>query len=222
MPIGDVRSKNNTCPGLSDASPELTTTDSPPDVTLAWVAGDSVYGDDRALRSWLEQREQAYVLAVSGKEHVWLNQVQQQVKTILAELPIEGWERHSAGAGSKGPRVYEWRRLELSAPAQQGWKHFLLVRRSISDPNEMTGYIVFARADTTLSELVQVAGKRWTVEESIECAKGEVGLDQYEVRSWTGWYRHMTLALWAQAFLAVIRDETGAAAPKKGEQNGTA
>jgi SRSO17 transposase len=188
------------------------------DVTLAWVAGDSVYGDDRALPSWLEQREQAYVLAVSGKEHVWLNQVQQQVKTILAELPIEGWERHSAGAGSKGPRVYEWRRLELSAPAQQGWKHFLLVRRSISDPNEMTGYSVFARADTTLSELVQVAGKRWTVEESIECAKGEVGLDQYEVRSWTGWYRHITLAMWASAFLSVIREESGAEmAPKKGQ-----
>ncbi len=186
------------------------------DVTLAWVAGDSVYGDDRALPSWLEQREQAYVLAVSGKEHVWLREVQQQVKTILAELPIEGWERHSAGAGSKGPRVYEWRRLELSAPAQQGWKHFLLVRRSISDPNEMTGYIVFARADTTLSELVQVAGKRWTVEESIECAKGEVGLDQYEVRSWTGWYRHITLAMWASAFLSVIREESGAEmAPKK-------
>lgn len=186
-------------------------------VLLAWVTGDSVYGDDRALRGWLEQRKQAYVLAVSGKESVWLSDQQQQIKTILAELSSAGWERLSAGAGSKGPRRYDWRRLELSAPAQQGWRRFLLVRRSISDPSELTGYIVFARVHTTLSELVRVAGTRWTVEESIQTAKGEVGLDHYEVRSWTGWYRHMTLAMWASAFLSVIREETGAeVAPKKG------
>jgi SRSO17 transposase len=189
-------------------------------VMLAWVTGDSVYGDDRALRQWLEERKQAYVLAVSGKESVWLKDEQRQIKTILAELPNLGWERLSAGAGSKGPRLYDWRRLELSAPAQHGWKRFLLIRRSISDPSELTGYIVFARAHTTLSELVRVAGMRWTVEESIQTAKGEVGLDHYEVRSWLGWYRHMTLAMWAGAFLSVIREESGAeVAPKKGRQN---
>jgi SRSO17 transposase len=189
-------------------------------VMLAWVTGDSVYGDDRALRLWLEERKQAYVLAVSGKESVWLKDQQQQIKTILADLPNEGWERLSAGAGSKGPRVYDWRRLELSAPSQHEWKRFLLIRRSISDPSEMTGSIVFARAHTTLRELVRVAGTRWTVEESIQTAKGEVGLDHYEVRSFTGWYRHITLAMWASAFLSVIREETGAEiAPKKGRQN---
>jgi SRSO17 transposase len=189
-------------------------------LTLAWVTGDSVYGDDRALRGWLEERKQAYVLAVSGKESVWLRDEQRQVKTILAELPTSGWERLSAGAGSKGPRLYDWRRLELSAPPQQGWKRFLLVRRSISDPSELRGYIVFARAHTTLKELVRVAGMRWTVEESIECAKGEVGLDHYEVRSFSGWYRHMTLAMWASAFLSVLREESGAeVALKKGSQN---
>jgi SRSO17 transposase len=189
-------------------------------VMLAWVSGDSVYGDDRALRGFLEERKQAYALAVSGKEWVWLGSEQRQVKTILAELPNLGWETLSAGVGSKGARLYEWRRLELGAPAQEGWKRFLLVRRSISDPSEMTGYIVFARADTTLSELVRVAGTRWTVEESIECAKGEVGLDHYEVRSFTGWYRHISLAMWASAFLSVIREEMGAeVAPKKGLPN---
>jgi SRSO17 transposase len=185
-------------------------------VVLAWVTADSVYGDTRTLRAWLEQREQAYVLAVSGKETVWLNHAQHQIKTLLAELPSEGWERLSAGAGSKGPRLYDWLRLEVSAPAQQDWKRTLLVRRSISDPSELTGYIAFARASTPLSEMVRVAGTRWTVEESIQCAKGEVGLDHYEVRSWTGWYRHMTLAMWAQAFLSVIRKESDAElAPKK-------
>jgi SRSO17 transposase len=186
-------------------------------VVLAWVTGDSVYGDDRTLRVWLEQRTQAYVLAVSGKESVWVHQHQRQIKTILSELPLDGWEQISAGEGSKGPRWYDWLRVELSDPSQTDWKRWLLVRRSISDPREVTGYIAFARAHTTLTELVRVAGMRWTVEESIECAKGEVGLDHYEVRSLRGWYRHITLALWAQAFLSVIREEEGAAVvPKKG------
>ena len=189
-------------------------------VELAWLTGDSVYGDDRALRLWLEQRRQAYVLAVSGKESVWLRGEQRQVKAILAALPSQGWQTLSAGRGSKGERSYDWLCIELSAPPQQGWKRSLLIRRSISDPSELTSYIVFARAPTTLVELVRVAGTRWTVEESIQTAKGEVGLDHYEVRSFTGWYRHMTLAMWASAFLSVIRKETGAdVAPKKGLPN---
>jgi SRSO17 transposase len=189
-------------------------------VSFAWVTADSIYGDDRTLRQWLESCNQPYVLAVSGKEAVWLGVQQRQVKTILSELPVDGWETLSAGAGSKGPRWYDWLRLELSEPPESGWKRTLLVRRSISDPSELTAYIACARVGTGLAEQVRVAGMRWTVEESIQCAKGEVGLDHYEVRSWTGWYRHMTLAMWAQAFLSVIREETGVeVAPKKGLAN---
>ncbi len=121
--------------------------------------------------------------------------------------------------GSTGPRWYDWLRLELHAPRQAGWKRWLVVRRSCSAPHEVTAYVAFAPAHTTLPEQVQVAGVRWTVEESIQTAKGEVGLDHYEVRSWTGWYRHITLAMSAQAFLAVVRAETGAdMAQKKGRQ----
>ena len=186
-------------------------------VVLAWVAGDSVYGDDRALRHWLEGRRQAYVLAVSGKEHVWHKQQQQSVTALLAALPAEGWERLSAGAGSKGPRWYDWLRLELHDPVAPDWKRWLVVRRSSTDPSEVTAYVTYAPTATTLPQLVRVAGMRWTVEESIQTGKGEVGLDHYEVRSWTGWYRHMTLALWAQAFLSVVRAERGVpVAPKKG------
>jgi SRSO17 transposase len=185
---------------------------------LAWVTGDSIYGDDRSLRQWLESNNQPFVLAVSGKEAVWLDSHQRQIKLILAELPVDGWERLSAGAGSKGLRWYDWRRLELSEPPERSSKRWLLIRRSISDPSELTGYIAFAKAGTRLGEMVRVAGTRWSVEESIQTAKGEVGLDHYEVRSWTGWYRHITLAMWASAFLSVIRNETGAeTAPKKGQ-----
>lgn len=189
-------------------------------VSLAWISGDCVYGDSRTLRGWLEKQGQAYVLAVSGKERVWRDQRQQSVKALLAELPSAGWERLSAGAGSKGPRWYDWLRLELKAPPQQGWKRWLVVRRNCSEPTKLTAYVAFAPAEKTLAEHVRVAGMRWTVEESIQTAKGEVGLDQYEVRSWTGWYRHITLAMWAQAFLSVVRAERGAGvAPKKGRQS---
>src|SRR5262249_36098820 len=174
-------------------------------VPAAWGTGDSVYGNDRRLRMWLEAQERAYVLAVSGQEYVWLGWQQRQVKTILAHLPTEGWQRHSAGAGAKGPRWYDWHWLPLAQPMQPTWRRWLLVRRSVGDPTELTAFVVFAPPATTVAEDVQVAGMRWTIGSSFEAAKGEVGLDHYEVRSWTGWSRHITLAMWASALLAVVR-----------------
>jgi SRSO17 transposase len=170
-----------------------------------WVTGDSVYGADRRLRMWLESQPQAYVLAVSGKEYGWLGEQQQQVKTILAALPEDGWTRPSAGDGAKGPRWYDWRWLPLAAPEESDWRRWLLVRRSVNAPTELRAYVVFAPAETTLAEVVRVAGTRWVIEQLFEAAKGEVGLDHYEVRRWTGWYRHITLALWALALLTVLR-----------------
>jgi len=174
-------------------------------VPVAWVTGDSVYGDDRRLRMWLETHERAYVLAVSGKEYVWLGWQQRQVKTVLAALPVDGWTRHSAGAGAKGPRWYDWYWLPLADPMQPTWRRWLLVRRSLSAPTDLTAFVVFAPQATSLAEAAQTAGARWTIESSFEAAKGEVGLDHYEVRSWTGWYRHITLAMWAYALLTVVR-----------------
>jgi SRSO17 transposase len=174
-------------------------------VPATWVTGDSVYGEDRRLRLWLEAHEHAYVLAVSGKEYVWLGWQQRQVKTILAALPADDWTRHSAGAGAKGPRWYDWCWVPLAAPMLPAWRRWLLVRRSVSEPTELTAFVVFAPQATTLTEVVQTAGTRWTIESSFEAAKGEVGLDHYEVRSWTGWYRHITLAMWAYALLTSVR-----------------
>lgn len=174
-------------------------------VPAAWVTGDSVYGDNRSLRLWLEEHHHAYVLAVSGKEYVWRAGRQDQVKTLVAGLGTEGWYRLSAGDGAKGPRWYDWQWLSLAAPRHPAWGRWLLVRRSLSDPAERTAYVVCAPQATVLETVVQVAGRRWTVEQCFEEAKGEVGLDQYEVRSWTGWYRHITLAMWAYALLTVLR-----------------
>ena len=175
-----------------------------------WVTGDSVYGNDRRLRMWLEAQPHAYVLAVSGQEYVWLDWHQRQVKTILAALPEDGWSRLSAGDGTKGPRWYDWQWRPLAEPLEPGWCRWLLVRRSINDPRELQAYVVFAPQATMLAEVVRVAGTRWTIESCFEAAKSEVGLDHYEVRSWTGWYRHTTLAMWALALLTVLR--TGAIA----------
>ena len=174
-------------------------------VPAAWVAGDCVYGDNRQLRMWLEEHAHAHVLAVSGKEYVWLAGRHQPVKAILATLAAEGWCRLSAGDGAKGPRWYDWRWLPLAAPLQPHWRRWLLVRRSLSDPTELTAYVVFAPQTAALATVVHVAGTRWTIERCFEEAKGEVGLDQYEVRRWTGWYRHITLAMWAYALLTVLR-----------------
>jgi SRSO17 transposase len=174
-------------------------------VPAQWVTGDRVYGNDRRLRMWLEAQPQAYVLAVSGQEYVWLGGRQRQVKTILAALPEEGWTRLSAGDGTKGPRWYDWRWQPLAEPLEPHWRRWLLVRRSIGTSTDLTAYVVFARDGTTREEVVRVAETRWTIESSFEEAKSEVGLDHYEVRSWTGWYRPSPLAMWALALLTVLR-----------------
>ncbi len=175
-------------------------------VPAAWVTADSVYGDVKYLRVWLEARPIGYVLAVSGKDTVWEAGLRQRrVSAYLADPPTEGWERLSAGDGAKGPRYYDWRRLPLAAPLVAGWQRWVLLRRSVADPTDVTPYVCFAPAGATLADLVRVAGTRWTVEICFEAAKQEVGLAHYEVRSWTGWHRHVTLACLAHAFLTVVR-----------------
>jgi SRSO17 transposase len=179
-------------------------------VPASWVTGDSVDGDHRPLRRWLEAQPQASVLAVSGQEYVGLGTQQRQVKALLASLPAEGWTRLSAGDGAKGPRWDDGRWLPLADPLEPAWHRGLLVRRRLSAPLELTASVVFAPHATPLQEVVRVAGSRWTVESGFEEAKGAVGLDQDEVRSWTAWYRHITLAMWALALLIVMRAGTSA------------
>jgi hypothetical protein len=116
-----------------------------------------------------------------------------------------GWTRFSAGNGAKGLRWYDGRWLPLAEPLEPDWRSWLLVRRSVSAPTALRAYVIFAPQETPLQEIVRVAGTRWTIENCFEEAKGEVGLDHYEVRSWTGWYRHITLAMWALALLSVLR-----------------
>jgi SRSO17 transposase len=176
-------------------------------VPCGWVTGDEVYGGDRRLRVWLEEREVPHVLAIKRTEPLWSTTTWTEVpaEQLAAELADEAWQRLSAGDGAKGPRLYDWARAPIRPLREPGWAHWLLVRRSLVDPTELAYYVCFCPAATPLAELVRVAGTRWAIEECFESAKGQVGLDQYEVRRWTGWYRHITLALLAHAVLTVIR-----------------
>ncbi|HEX8858354.1 MAG TPA: IS701 family transposase [Actinomycetes bacterium] len=177
-------------------------------VPASWVTADEVYGGSPALREWLEERQVPYVLAVKCTELLGVDGPQGPVRTSAEQLatavPAEQWITCSAGHGAKGRRLDDWTRVGLAVPATAGMARWLLVRRSRSD-GELAFYACYAPATTPLIGLVRVAGIRWAVEEGFEQAKGEVGLDHYEVRRWPGWYRHVTLALLAHAFLAITR-----------------
>jgi len=174
-------------------------------VPFTWVTGDCVYGDYRLIRTWLEAQGKGYVLAVSAKEYVVIDGQPQRVGDLLAHLPTAGWRRLSAGEGAKGPRLYDWLLIPLTTPLIDGRHRWLLVRRGLADPTELAAYACFAPTGTPLEALVRVAGRRWTIEACFEAAKSVVGLDHYEVRSWTGWYRHITMACLAHALLSVVR-----------------
>jgi SRSO17 transposase len=184
-------------------------------VPAAWVVADEVYGNDTRLRRWLEERRQPFVLAVSCQHRLWRDFRQVEVRELVTEVPCDGWRRLSAGDGAKGPRWYDWAYARFRGGGPRGWQHGILFRRSISNPEEIAYYSVFAPSKIALTEIVRAAGSRWSIEECFESAKGEVGLDHYEVRSWTGWHRHITLALWAHAFLTVQRAASDVPAGEK-------
>ncbi len=182
-------------------------------VPFAWIAGDSVYGADSAIRRWAEGHRRGYVLAVTSGQRLG----QRPVTTWIEDLADAAWQRLSAGDGAKGPRLYDWAHLPCNGGAD-GFACALLVRRSIADPEKATFYLTHAPQGTALAELVRVAGTRWSIESLFEQAKGEVGLDHYEVRSWVGWHRHVTLSMFALAYLAVVRRQAEQSAEQGAEQ----
>ncbi|MGX1549546.1 IS701 family transposase [Streptomyces adustus] len=179
---------------------------------IAWVTADSAYGQEWRLRRMLEETGLGYVLAVPKSQQV---PHFGRIDHLFSQAPDEAWERRSCGDGAKGPRVYHWAALQITSiedfdgelPTHQRWA---LARRSISKPQEIAYYLAYAPLGTTLERLVRVAGTRWAIEEAFQAAKNECGLDQYEVRRYTGWMRHITLAMLAHAFLAVMAADAAA------------
>jgi SRSO17 transposase len=174
-------------------------------VPAAWVTADAVYGGDGRLRRWLEERDVPHVLAVKRSQALWsLRLRQERAATLASQLPARAWRQLSAGDGAKGPRVYAWARVAIRPLREPGRGHWLLVRRRLAD-GELAYYVCYGPARTTLAELVRVAGARWMVESGFQAGKGQTGLDHYQVRRYQAWYRHVTLAMVALAFLAVMR-----------------
>ena len=129
------------------------------------------------------------------------------VSEVVASWPSQVWKRLSVVEGEKGSIEYRWGRARVVESRDQlpGPDIWLLARRSLSDPKQVAYYLAYAPATISLATLVSVAASRYTVEQCIEEAKGETGLDEYEVRFWQSWYRHITLSMMAHAWLAWIR-----------------
>jgi SRSO17 transposase len=176
---------------------------------IAWVTADSAYGQEWGFRRMLEEAGVGYVLAVPKSQQVKSLAGIWRIDALIAEAPHDAWQRLSCGDGAKGPRVYDWAAAQLpvidifdgDTPTHRRW---VLARRSLARPDEIAYYLAYAPDGTTVQDLVRIAGSRWAIEECFQAAKNECGLDQYEVRRYVGWYRHITLAMLAHAFLATV------------------
>ncbi|GAA3476048.1 hypothetical protein GCM10018966_005750 [Streptomyces yanii] len=186
---------------------------------ITWVTADSAYGQESRFRRLLEQSGVGYVLAVPKSQ---FTVGCPRIEGLFAQAPDEAWEKISCGNGAKGERFYDWAAARLPAvwefdgdePTRQRW---MLARRSIAKPDEIAYYLASAPLEATVADLVRIAGCRWKVEECFQSAKNECGLDQYEVRRYVGWYRHITLAMLAHAFLTVLASQER----QKGKPSGT-
>jgi SRSO17 transposase len=185
-------------------------------VPASWVTADAVYGSDYHFRAGIEGHGLGYVVGVRSDHSACVGFRQARVKALRAEVPADGWHRLSCGAGAKGPRWYDWAVVPTNCPEPKRYRRWLLIRRSVSDPTEVAYFACGGPPGTTVQQLVEVAGARWAVEDLFELAKGDCGLDEYEVRSWVGWHRHVTLSLYALAVLAVIRTRAAGGRRKKG------
>ncbi|MEU5191624.1 IS701 family transposase [Streptomyces klenkii] len=175
----------------------------------AWVTADEAYGQDWSFRRLLEQHGLGYVVAVPKSQQIKSLAGVWRIDELIDDAPADAWQTLSCGNGAKGPRVFDWAAAKLPAnlvfdpdpPTHHRW---VMARRSLSDPSELAYYLAYAPIDVDLGGLARIAGSRWAVEECFQAAKNECGLDEYEVRRYVGWYRHITLAMLAHAFLTVL------------------
>lgn len=187
-------------------------------VPAKWAAGDAVYGQYHRLRRTLEERGIYYVLAVPVSQRVVVKDgsflgVEKRADAAITDLVPSAWRTRSAGDGSKGVRDYAWARVRINGAEDGHAEHWLLARRNLANPSEFAYFICHGPKRVQLATLASIAGVRWSIEETFQTAKGEAGLDHYQVRQYTGWYRHVTLAMLAHAFLTAVKAKKGAPEP---------
>ncbi|MET8576565.1 IS701 family transposase [Streptomyces sp. NPDC005012] len=178
-------------------------------IPCRWVTADAGYGYSKSWRTELEQADIFHVMATTRHDTVvtrWA--LDHPVRDLFTDLPRQKWKRRSCGAGAHGQRLYDWARVEVRPWHRPDRRHWVIARRSISRPDEISYFIAYCPAETTLDELIRVAGSRWAIEECFQTAKQECGLDDYQVRRYPGWHRHVTLAMAAHAALTVLRART--------------
>ncbi|WP_306315010.1 IS701 family transposase [Streptomyces hydrogenans] len=175
-------------------------------IPFGWVTADAGYGYSKSWRTELERADVFHVMATTRHDTVvsrWA--MDHPVHDLFHDLPRQKWKRRSCGNGSHGPRVFDWARVEVRPWHREDRRHWVIARRSVRRPEEISYYIAYCPVGTTLDQLIHVAGARWAVEECFQAAKQECGLDDYQVRRYPGWHRHMTLAMAAHACLTVLR-----------------
>ena len=174
-------------------------------VPFAWFTADEAYGQAKYLRAWLEERDVFYVVAIRCSDTFTTSAGEQRADALIAAAPARAWQRLAVGAGAHGPREYHWARIPIRTGPRPARGNWLLTRRSISDPAEIAYYACYGPRRSSLADLAWIAGSRWHIEECFQQAKGEAGLDHYQVRTWRAWYAHITLSMLALAWLAASR-----------------
>ena len=174
-------------------------------VPFAWLTADEAYGQAKWLQAWLEERDIWYVAAIRCSDTLTTPQGEQRAGGLIAALPSRAWQKISAGAGAHGPREYHWARIPVRTRHKRGRGYWLPARRSLADPGEIAYYACYGPRRSSTADLAWTAGSRWRIEECIQQAKGEAGLDRYQARTWRAWYAHVTLSMLALAWLAASR-----------------
>jgi len=179
---------------------------------FGWFTADEAYGGNGPLRDWLETSKIPFVVAVACDHRVPAGAGRMiRADALAGKVPACGWHRLSCGPGSKGERLYDWA-LAGAGPAG----HYLLIRRSLTS-GELAYYRCWSPAGAPLAEFARAAGARWAVEESFQAARNETALDHYQARMHMAWYRHVTPAMCAHAWLAIT---AAASRPPPGPASG--
>jgi SRSO17 transposase len=186
-------------------------------VPFAWFTADETYGQAKWLQAWLEDQDIWYVMAIRCSDTLTTPAGEQRADDLVAAVGSRSWQQISAGAGAHGPREHDWARIPVRPGWARGRGHWLLARRSLSDPQDIAYYACYGPRRSSTADLAWTAGSRWHIEECIQQAKGEAGLDQYQVRTWRAWYAHITLSMLALAWLAASK----AQAQKRGSAPAT-
>ncbi len=173
-------------------------------VPMQWVVADTTYGNSPGLRQAIAESGRYYVMEL-GTQHQLLAQGQRLLlRALVATISAQDWLVLSR-LGEKGPLTELWASKRVTMPNDDIGEQWLLLRRSLADADDLTFYLCNAPADTSLSDMVSVAWARHDIEQLLKEGKDQLGMADYEVRSWHGWHRHMTLVMLAHSFLALGR-----------------